>query len=57
MDLDPEEVILAATEVKDGPDQKVDSESEEEDSPAEEDSREGSSIKPHYKEAPCVQQG
>ena len=33
------------TEVKDGPDQKVDSEAEEEDSPTEEDSREGSSIK------------
>ena len=30
------------SEVKDGPDQKVDSEAEEEDSPTEEDSREGS---------------
>ena len=45
MDLDPEEVALAVTEVKDGPDQKVDSEVEEEDSPAEEDSREGSLTK------------
>ena len=45
MDLDPEEVILAMTKVRDGPDQKVDSEVEEEDSPIEEDSREGSSIK------------
>ena len=33
------------TEAKDGPDQKVDSEVEEEDSPAEEDSREGSLTK------------
>ena len=45
MDLDPEEVILVVTEVKNGPDQKVDSEAEEEDSPAEEDSREGSLTK------------
>ena len=45
MDLDPEEVTLAMTEVKDGPDQKVDSEAEEEDSPTEEDSREGSLTK------------
>ena len=39
------EVTLVVTEVKAGPDQKVDSEVEEEDSPIEEDSREGSSIK------------
>ena len=45
MHLDPEAVALAMTKVKDGPDQKVDSEAEEEDSLAEEDSREGSSIK------------
>ena len=45
VDLDPEEVVLAVTEVKDGPDQKVDSEAEEEDSPEEEDSREGSLTK------------
>ena len=45
VDLGPGEVTLAVTEVKDGPDQKVDSEVEEEDSPAEEDSREGSLIK------------
>ena len=45
MALDPGEVALAMTEVKDGQDQKVDSEVEEEDSPIEEDSREGSSIK------------
>ena len=45
MDLDPEEGVLAVTEAKDGPDQKVDSEAEEEDSPAEEDSREGSLTK------------
>ena len=45
MDLDPEEVTLAMTEVKDGPDQKVDLEAEEEDSPTEEDSREGSLTK------------
>ena len=45
MDLGPGEVTLVVTEVKDGPDQKVDSEVEEEDSPVEEDSREGSSIK------------
>ena len=42
MDLDPGEVVLAVNEVKDGPDQKVDSEVEMEDSPTEEDSREGS---------------
>ena len=42
MDLDPGEVILAVSEAKDGPDQKVDSEVEEEDSPTEEDFREGS---------------
>ena len=42
MDLDPGEVVLAVSEVKDGPDQKVDSKVEEEDSPTEEDSREGS---------------
>ena len=35
VDLDPEEVTPAVTEVKDGPDQKVDSEVEEEDSPIE----------------------
>ena len=57
MDLDPEEVILAVTEAKDGPDQKVDSEVEEEDSSAEEDSREGSLTKAHYKEAQCIWQG
>ena len=45
MALDPGEVTLAMTEAKDGPDQKVDSEAEEEDSPVEEDSREGSLIK------------
>ena len=45
MDLDPGEVILAVSEVKDGPDQKVDSKVEEEDSPVEEDSREGSLTK------------
>ena len=45
MDLGPEEVALAVTEAKDGPDQKVDSKVEEEDSPTEEDSREGSLIK------------
>ena len=44
VDLDPEEVILAVTEAKDGLDQKVDSEAEE-DSPTEEDSREGSLTK------------
>ena len=42
MDLDPGEVIQAVSDVKGGPDQKVDSEAEKEDSPAEEDSREGS---------------
>ena len=45
MDFGPEEVAPAATKAKDGPDQKVDSEAEEEDSPAEEDSRAGSLIK------------
>ena len=45
MDLSPKEVALAVTEAKDGPDQKVDSKVEEEDSPTEEDSREGSFIK------------
>ena len=45
MDLGLEEVALVVTEAKDGPDQKVDSEVEEEDSPIEEDSREGSLIK------------
>ena len=45
VDLGPEEVTLAATEVKDGPDQRVDTEAEGEDSPAEEDSREGSLTK------------
>ena len=45
VDLDPEEVTLVMTKAKDGPDQKVDSEAEEEDSPAEEDSREGSLTK------------
>ena len=39
MDLDPGEVVLAVNEVKDGPDQKEDSKVEEEDHPAEEDSR------------------
>ena len=42
MDLDPGEVVLAVNEAKDGPDQKEDSEVEEEDPPTEEDSREGS---------------
>ena len=45
-------VTLAMTEVKDGPDQKVDSEAEEEDSPAEEDSREGSLIKAPLQRGP-----
>ena len=45
MDLGPGEVALVVTEVKAGPDQKVDSEVEEEDFPVEEDSREGSLIK------------
>ena len=45
MDLGPEEVTLAVTKAKDGPDQRVDSEAEGEDSPAEEDSREGSLTK------------
>ena len=45
MDLGPGEVTLVVTEVKDGPDQKVDSEVEEEDSPIEEDSREESLMK------------
>ena len=40
------------TEAKDGPDQKVDSEAEEEDSLAEEDSREGSSIKAPLQRGP-----
>ena len=52
MDLDPEEVALAVTEAKDGPDQKVDSEAEEEDSPAEEDSREGSLTKAPLQRGP-----
>ena len=52
MDLGPEEVTLALTEAKDGPDQKVDSEVEEEDSPAEEDSREGSLIKAPLRRGP-----
>ena len=45
MDLGPGEVALVVTEVKADPDQKVDSEVEEEDFPIEEDSREGSLIK------------
>ena len=45
MDLGPEEVTSAVTEAKDGPDQKIDSEVEEEDSPVEEDSGEGSLVK------------
>ena len=52
VDLDPGEVILAGTEAKDGPDQKVDSEVEEEDSPAEEDSREGSLTKAPLQRGP-----
>ena len=52
MDLDPGEVILAVTEVKDGPDQKVDSKAEGEDSPAEEDSREGSLTKAPLQRGP-----
>ena len=42
VDLDPGGVVLAVSEARDGPDQKVDSKAEKEDSPAEEDSREGS---------------
>ena len=45
MDLDPEEVVLVVSKAKDGPDQKVDSEAEEEDFPVGEDSREGSLTK------------
>ena len=45
MDLGPGEVTLVVTKTKDGPDQKVDSKVEEEDSPVEEDSRERSLIK------------
>ena len=45
MDLGPKEVTLVVTVMKAGPGQKVDSEVEEEDSPIEEDSREGSFIK------------
>ena len=52
VDLGPGEVTLAMTEVKDGPDQKVDSEAEEEDSPAEEDSREGSLTRPPLQRDP-----
>ena len=52
MDLDPEEVVLAGTEAKDGPDQKVDSEAEEEDFPTEEDSREGSLTKAPLQRGP-----
>ena len=52
MDLDPEEVTLVVTEAKDGPDQKVDSKAEEEDSPAEEDSREESLIKAPLQRGP-----
>ena len=52
VDLGPGEVTLAVTEVKDGPDQKVDSEVEEEDSPAEEDSREGSLMKAPLQRGP-----
>ena len=40
------------TEVKDGPDQKIDSEAEEEDSPTEEDSREGSLTKAPLQRGP-----
>ena len=52
MDLGPEEVTLAVTEVKDGPDQRVDSEAEGENSPTEEDSREGSLIKAPLQRGP-----
>ena len=52
MDLDPEEVTLVVTEAKDGPDQKADSEVEEEDSPTEEDSREGSLTKAPLQRGP-----
>ena len=52
MDLGPEEVALAVTEVKDGPDQMVDSKVEEEDSPTEEDSREESLIKAPLRKGP-----
>ena len=38
------------------PDQKEDSEVEEEDPPTKEDSREGSLTRPHYKEAACIWQ-
>ena len=52
VDLGPMEVTLAVTEAKDGPDQKVDSEVEEEDSLTEEDSREGSLIKAPLRRGP-----
>ena len=42
MDSDPGEVILTVNEAKNGPDQKENSKVEEEDRPAEEDSKEGS---------------
>ena len=45
MDLNPGEAILALSEAKIGPDQRVDSKVEEEDPPTEEDSREGSLTK------------
>ena len=45
VDLGPGEVALVVTKVKDGPGRKVDLEVEEEDSPIEEDPREGSLIK------------
>ena len=44
-DLGQGEVTQVVTEEKDGPGQRVDSEVEEEDSPVEEDSREGNLIK------------
>ena len=52
MDLGPEEVALAVTKAKDGPDQRVDSKVEEEDPPAEEGSREGSLIKAPLQRGP-----
>ena len=52
VDLGPGEVTLAMTKAKDGPDQKVDSEVGEEDSPTEEDSREGSLIRAPLQRGP-----
>ena len=52
MDLDLGEVILAVSEAKDSPDQMVNSEAEEEDSPIREDSREGSFTKAPLQRGP-----